>query len=258
MSNASPDRRRWHRRDLSIAVTVLLAPAVTGGAYAAPVLTQSVDTVVTPPGGQVQTPDGPAFETSVDQLTARRGGPAPAEQVGSGRETGGRAIDQLAPRARPSTATGQLTTGRRSADATAPLSRPAEGRAQQVVRLQGSDLCEGASGSRPEVCARVIETRSGEFARAPATPLSAEQRLLIDQRLREQPSSPQGAANRVARNDIDPDAADVQSIASISLPAMQPADAPLPTPDPMMPVVDSLGAALIEAIVERAQSGVPR
>jgi hypothetical protein len=49
-------------------------------------------------------------------------------------------------------------------------------------RLEGADVCDDATpGSGPEICARPIETRAGEFAGRRQPQLSAEQRLLAQQ-----------------------------------------------------------------------------
>jgi len=49
-------------------------------------------------------------------------------------------------------------------------------------RLEGADACDDAKpGAAPDICARPIETRAGEFAGRRQPQLSAEQRLLAQQ-----------------------------------------------------------------------------
>ena len=66
-------------------------------------------------------------------------------------------------------------------------------------RLEGEDACdEPLKGSGPDVCARPIETRAGEFARRTQPELSAEQRLLAQQAATSGASdAPDAAARRL-------------------------------------------------------------
>src|SRR3546814_10365041 len=67
--------------------------------------------------------------------------------------------------------------------------RPSDGRTGAVTPVTGEDRCDAAKQdkdkARQEACAKVIETRAAEFTRPDPTILSPEQRLLVDQRLRE-------------------------------------------------------------------------
>lgn len=222
---------------------------------------------VTPPGGQLSTGRS-AAEKVVAQIAA--GTPAPIEQVAPGQQPPRTvqvtqpsprglplAAPQLARDAPSAQAAPQLAPATRSAEAPETLTRRADGRQTAIVRVGGRDRCDPqGQGVRDRTCATVIETRAAEFQGSRVPVLSPEQRLLSQDpaELR----NVRDAARRVARNDIDPGAEDVQSIAAISLPNPQPAQEPAPALDPTLPAVNGLGSALIEAIVERAQSGTPR
>lgn len=231
--------------------------------------TRSGQDAVTPPGGQLNAERASA-EDKAAQIPADPRALAPIEQVAPNQQ-GRRTVQVTQPSARslplgapqlvrgaPSAqAAPQLAPAGRSADAPETLTRRADGRQTAVVRVDGRDRCDPqAQGARDRACAAVIETRAAEFPGSRVPVLSPEQRLLS-----QDPAEMRGvrnAAERVARNVIDPKAEDVQSIAAISLPTPQPAQDPVPAPDPSVPAVNGLGAALIEAIVERAQSGTPR
>jgi hypothetical protein len=111
----------------------------------------------------------------------------------------------------------QLYTGGRTAQPAEPLSRPSQGRTGAVTRVEGEDRCDPAAATaQAGRCERVIETRSAEFTRPDSIVLSPEQRILVQQRLREAPAGPRMGAKRLAENG-DPDSEDSQSIASIVL-----------------------------------------
>ena len=112
----------------------------------------------------------------------------------------------------------QLYRGGKTAQPSKPLSRPSEGRTGAVARVGGDDRC-----NRPQTdaaiiaaCARAIETRSAEFQRREAPVLTAEQRLLADQRLREPPMTWRNAARRLA-DTRDAEAIDTQGVAALVL-----------------------------------------
>lgn len=116
-------------------------------------------------------------------------------------------------------ATPQLNRDGPTAEPTEALSAPEDGRTGAIARVEGDDRCDpGERGgrNRPAACARVIETRSSEFARTEPTPLSPEQRLLIEQRNRMTMGS-QASARRLATNAGDPDEIQDQAIASVAL-----------------------------------------
>lgn len=152
----------------------------------------------------------------------------------------------------------QLSRGG-TAESPTPLSRPSEGRTGQVARVEGTDRCApDAKGAKPAVCARVIETRAAEFARPTPPVLSPEQRLLVDQRLREAGLAGRAVAAGRADAATDPDRLESQALASIVLDqgvregeAENAAAADAANLPPA-------AAALIEAIVQRAGGQPPQ
>ena len=170
---------------------------------------------------------------------------APPQQL-SGTAEGRLPAPQLTPRSERSGATPQLYRGGATAEASAPLSRPSEGRTGAVARVDGRDRCDAAAPRSGQVeCARVIETRAAEFARAEAS-LSAEERLLAEQRAREQAASGQAAARRLAANAGNPDDVDDQAIASIvlNLPVQQEDPAAEAPAEELSPVLQAVVNAL--------------
>jgi hypothetical protein len=137
----------------------------------------------------------------------------------------------------------QLYRGGRTAQPAEPLSRPGEGRTSAVTPVEGQDRCDPAADGRAEAasCERVIETRASEFQRVEPV-LSAEQRLLTEQRLREQSASAGEAARRLAAHGGDPDSLEEQGIASLVLSNPQPT-----RPNEEQP--SEAATSLIEAIV---------
>ena len=114
----------------------------------------------------------------------------------------------------------QLYTGGRTAQPSDPLSRPSEGRTGAVARVEGKDRCDPAheqAAGRSAACASVIETRSAEFKAPEPAPLSPEQRLLVDQRLREGSVTTRTAAKRLAETGDDAESMQSQSVASVVL-----------------------------------------
>jgi hypothetical protein len=169
-------------------------------------------------------PDAPAivrdFGVPAQLATGSRGDlPAQVGHVGDARAP----LAQVSREARSSRASPQLTRGKRSAQAAMPLSSRAQSKPGAVVRVGGKDRCDTAAPARLPDCSRVIETRAGEFTRANPLTLSAEQRLLIDQRLRDLPATADGAVRRIGRNEVDADASNAQGIASLTLPTGSPA-----------------------------------
>jgi hypothetical protein len=134
-----------------------------------------------------------------------------------------RATPQLTDERSSGQAPVQLYRGGRTALPAEPLSRPSDGRTAAVARVEGEDRCDPArrEAGEPRVCERVIETRAGEFRRAEPA-LSAEEKLLVEQRLREQQASAEAAAQRLAANAGNPDSLDEQSIAAVVLSDPQP------------------------------------
>lgn len=258
--------RPW-RRLASLGVAAMLA---SQGAVAQtppvspstpPAVAKGRETVV-PPGGQVNV-RGPERLPAVDQLSrnldrgTRSTQLAPRAPVRQGvAQVSGVTREPIPtvprdPTRRTTQATTQLSRGPATAAASEPLSSPAQGRRQATERLSGRDRCDPqtttAVGVVPATsCARVIETRSGEFVRADPLVLSPEQRLLVDQRLRDGPSTSQSAAQRIGKNEIDPTSMDVQGLASLAL-AIPVGDSPVPVGEQ----TDAQAAAtsLVEAII---------
>lgn len=213
---------------------------------------------VTPPGGQVG-----AGYTDVDatQITATRRTDT-VDQLPHTPDRGSAAV-QVAPRdiatpqpqltreRRGSTGSPQLGPATRSAAAPPSSATRADGRRTDVVRVGGRDRCASADTPDPR-CATVIETRSAEFSAPRAPTLSPEQRLLLDQD-RGEMRSVRAAAQRAARNDIDPNALDTQALAAISL------GAPTEPTKPAIPDPASAATSdLVSQIVEAVQSMPPR
>ena len=68
-----------------------------------------------------------------------------------------------------------------------------------MERVAGADQCDPADPRRSRAkCATVIENRASEFARPNVNELSPEQRLLLEQEIREGALNAQGAARRLA------------------------------------------------------------
>lgn len=122
---------------------------------------------------------------------------APA-QLASGAESGP-ATTQINPEGRSAPATDQLSRIGKTAQAPQPLSAPSEGRKSTVERVAGEDRCDPAAPKQPRSkCAKVIENRSAEFARPDPRTLSPEQRLLLEQEVREAGLDPVTGARRLA------------------------------------------------------------
>jgi hypothetical protein len=182
-----------------------------------------------------------ARSVEVDGLTVPRDA-APAPQLSQSSDSPGN-TRQLTREGGAGPAPDQLYRGGRTAQPAEPLSRPGEGRTSAVTPVGGQDRCDPAAAGRGEAtgCERVIETRASEFQRIEPV-LSAEQRLLTEQRLREQSASAGEAARRLAAPGGDPDSLEEQGIASLVLSNPQPM-----RPDEEQP--SEAATSLIEAIV---------
>jgi len=130
-----------------------------------------------------------------------------------------RPAPQLATERPAATGSAQLYTGRRSAEPSEALSSPRDGRRVAVTRIEGHDRCDPSAQASPaanRVCATVIESRAGDYAKPDPTELSPEQRLLVDQRTRSAVAS--GDASRRTGDAIaEPDSVEAQGIASAAL-----------------------------------------
>lgn len=127
------------------------------------------------------------------------------------------------------------------------------GRNTTVDRPNGPDRCDPRADARPApgaapVCARVIETRAGDFPAPDTEPLSAEQRLMVAQR----PLTPMtrdlgSATRRLADGNVDESNAGL-AVASLALgqPAPGRDDEEEPVADTS--VTDAIVAGVLSAI----------
>lgn len=93
----------------------------------------------------------------------------------------------------------QVGSRSRSTESAPALSNSAQGRSVGVTALGGRDRCNPAlAGSDTEACRRRIETRSGDYARVTAAPVTAEGRLLLLTQNQPPPMTPDSAARRLA------------------------------------------------------------
>lgn len=205
-----PGRARLMRVVLGILAIAIGVPA--------PLVAQDTDTAIE----QAQTSARQSI--GVSQLAEPAGSVRAMREIeGAGRD--GPAAAQLTAEPRSAGVDRQVSTDARSATEPTGISRPVDGRVGgvgTVERVAGDDLCapsamDRAGGGRPDVCKRVIETRSAQFARPERPTLSPEQRLLIDQRVREAPTLRGTRDRRFEPRATDPDRADDQAIASMVL-----------------------------------------
>jgi hypothetical protein len=177
--------------------------------------------------------------------------PAPAEPVPVGQISAvgqSRGVPaQLTHESGSGPAPAQLYRGGRTAQPAEALSSPSEGRTGAVARVEGRDRCDPAADggqAQGRVCAQVIETRASEFERAEPV-VSAEQKLLMEQRLREQASA-EGAARRLATHGGDPDSLEEQGIASLVLRDAQPPQPPSQEapPEQTSPIIEAIVGAM--------------
>ena len=167
--------------------------------------------------------------------------------------------EQLASDAESSTPTAQVTTERRSstspdqlskdgktAQQPQPLSHPTDGRRSDVERLAGTDRCDPADAKRSRSrCAKVIENRAAEFARPDPNALSPEQRLLLEQEVREGALDTQTAARRLATTGEAAESLVAMGVAASVIRSGEDSAAPQrPEEDPTKVVADIVGAII--------------
>lgn len=193
--------------------------------------------------------DGGAAAQGVGQLSPARGA------VGT---SSGTAQPQLTREGRNVRADGQLYRGGRTAQGAEPLSRPADGRTGAIARVGGSDRCDRAQTDAAVIraCARAIETRSGEFAKPQAVALSPEQRLLVDQPLREGQDTTRSASRRLA-GEGQAETLEEQSVASVALRQGDVRARPV-APDAGLPALSPEAQAFINALVGAVPISPPR
>jgi hypothetical protein len=147
----------------------------------------------------------------------------------------------------------QLYKGGRTAQPSEALSKPSEGRTGQVAPVLGKDRCDRENDEHSRTaCARVIETRSAEFARPDAAILSPEQRLLVEQNARDARNL--GAVRRLATTGLATGSVEEQGVASYAINTA-------PTPMEEAPNEDSISAesaAIINAFVGAATGAPPQ
>jgi hypothetical protein len=175
----------------------------------------------------------------------------------------GPAAEQLTPERRSLPRPAQLAPGSRSAQPPQSISKPEDGRRAAVERVEGEDRCDPAkhpSGKTLRAnCSRVIENRAAEFKGGQVTPpLSPEQRLLIDQQLRDRASDPRSAARRLATTGEDHDSIEAQGVASVVLGRSLDQSGKENKTHENGPESAAEAAAILNAIVNQPTSGSPR
>lgn len=136
------------------------------------------------------------------------------------------------------------------------LSKPSQGRDTRAAALKGSDRCSGADAAREsEICARVIETRSAEFAAPDHEPLSPEQRLLANQNLLDSAPSDVNAAARRLSTGREDDTLAALAVANQAL--AKPVVVDSRKEDETKATAPNVVDALVAAIVQQANGGIP-
>lgn len=166
--------------------TCLVLPGLGSSALiAAPQLSidqisNEVPSVETPVNGVPQSSDAP------QQLTSEADSAPQSSQLSTERRSG----------RQPE----QLSNEGKTARAPGPLSQPSDGHQVGVDRLAGADRCDPTERSLPKsTCSKVIENRASEFARPDVNALSPEQRLLLEQEVREGVLDAQSGARRLSQ-----------------------------------------------------------
>jgi hypothetical protein len=125
------------------------------------------------------------------------------------------------------------------------VSNPADSAPGSIVRIGGNDRCDPQLTQKFYAeCLRILELRSGEFSAPEAPTLSAEQRLLVEQRQRDEAVaevSPTLRLRYATASQPDADLQSNQELASIYLPDPTP-------PVPTVPAEDSKAADLGELL----------
>lgn len=144
----------------------------------------------------------------------------------------------------------QLSADPRDAKGAPAISKPSDGRTAAVELVNGDDRCDPAvpAARQPEACKKVIETRADDYTRPSPTELSPEQKLLIDQQLREQTDGVTEAAQKLAKSGEADDSTESMGIAAIVLRQSAP---PPEEPDKQKdPATDAAAQAVIQAITQ--------
>lgn len=165
--------------------------------------------------------------TDVQQLTTAQGQPIHGSQPAqdksetpaqvSGQNDRQKQPPQLTAKSGSKQQPSQVATGPRNAEPPQPLSTPEQGRTAAIDRVDGDDRCDPASDEDKQSakCRDIIENRAAEFERRRAQ-MSPEQRLLIDQQIRNAGETIADATRRLARSGQD-DSLEAMGVASIVL-----------------------------------------
>lgn len=169
---------------------------------------------------------------------------APPAQLATGSESSP-ATSQVTPERRSAPPPDQLSTGGKTAQPPQPLSRPAEGRQAAVERVEGADRCDPAEPMRPRSrCAKVIENRSAEFARPDPNALSPEQRLLLEQEVKEEALNTDDGARRLATTGEADESLVAMGVAAVVLRSNEEAPAKAPADENAIKAADIVGAII--------------
>ena len=149
--------------------------------------------------------------------------------------------------------TSQLTDRSASRQAASAVSSTGDSRPQGVVRIGGVDRCDPQlDAARRAECLRILELRAEEFNAPRAPQLSAEQRILAEERARDEMFAKQSAETRLrfaTMPDPDADLSSNQELASIFLDKPAPATAAPAEAEPTAdPAATDLGTALLNAL----------
>ena len=159
----------------------------------------------------------PSVELGMNRVDDPQATAAPA-QLASGIDSNP-ATPQVTPERRSARTPEQLSKGGKTAQAPQPLSNPSDGRQSAVERVAGADQCDPADPKRSRAkCAKVIENRAAEFARSNPNELSPEQRILLEQELRESTLDQQRAVRKLATTGrVDDASFEAMGVAAVAL-----------------------------------------
>lgn len=210
-------------------------------------------------------PDDPSH---VDQLAPGedrvQGSPAPSERTilrpQAAEGTPGKALPQISAKGQAPEQAQLSTAGASPDEAGAAVSSTADSRPQAVAHLGGHDRCDPQlAGEELARCQRILELRAQEF-HAPAPPqLSAEQKLLAEQRADdERPGRSAAARLRLASRDApDADLQSNQELAALYLTRQQAPSAAATPPEEQQPIVDATLAQILQGLQVQTGGATP-
>lgn len=214
-------------------VFLLLASSASSG-VAAQAIDPSIDQISSGPRGVELRSATPEVE---------RSSAAPV-QLAIGAESSPTAV-QVTSEHRAATPPDQLSKDGKTAQQPQPLSEPSEGRRSAVDRVAGADRCDPAEPMRPRVrCAMVIENRSSEFARPDPNALSPEQRLLLEQEVKEEALNTDDGARRLATTGEADESLVAMGVAAVVLRSNEEAPAKAPADENAIKAADIVGAII--------------